>query len=150
VKKKEALQNFQEKVEDCIYFAKQIGTAYGGSTLLGMLGVLASAPDLEPNNRISVFAYGSGCQSEFYSVLVGPNATQQARALEIGSYLNERKLLTIAQYEKSEYARRDLIDCANHEPPRDILDGMYENCYAGQGLLVLKQVENYSRSYEWS
>jgi len=151
VKKKEAKLNWEQKVAESLYFAKRVGTAYGGSTILSMLGLLASAENLEANDPISVFAYGSGCQSEFYLARVGVNATQRIQALDIDQHLNSRKPITVAEYEINEYAREAAIDKPNYTPSQSDLKGIYEEQYAGQDLLVLRQVdEGFHRTYEWS
>jgi len=54
--------NFQQKVAESLYFAKRIGSCYGGSNFVCLLGLLNSAENLNPGDRISLFAYGSGCQ----------------------------------------------------------------------------------------
>ncbi|TBR56979.1 hypothetical protein B4U84_26465 [Westiellopsis prolifica IICB1] len=144
-------QNYQQKVKESIYFAKQIGAFYGGSNFLCLLGLLNSSTNLNPRDRISLFAYGSGCQGEFYSGFIGSTAQERVAALNLERHLNERMHLTIEEYEEIEIEREKYIDCSDYEPERNLTtNAAYEKMYEGQGLLVLKQLENYHRRYEWS
>jgi hydroxymethylglutaryl-CoA synthase len=144
-------QNYQQKVEESIYFAKQIGAFYGGSSFLCLLGLLDSSTNLNPGDRISLFAYGSGCQGEFYTSVIGSTAKERVTTLNLAQHLNERMHLTIEEYEAIEFEREKYIDCSDYEPERNTTTNKaYEKLYEGQGLLVLKQLENYHRRYEWS
>ncbi|MBH8561400.1 hydroxymethylglutaryl-CoA synthase family protein [Nostoc sp. CENA67] len=146
--KKSIQSNFQTKVGESLYFGKRIGTVYGSSTFVSLMGLLHSASDLQPGDPISIFAYGSGCQSEFYSGFIGTTASAKVRSLNLDQHLNERLQLSVAEYEAIESSRQQVIECPTYEP--DLLNGFYDKVYAGQKLLVLKQVENYHRRYEWS
>jgi 3-hydroxy-3-methylglutaryl CoA synthase len=142
--------NFQNKVSDSLYFAKRIGSSYGGSNFICLLGLLSTATNLKPGDRISLFAYGSGCQGEFYNGIIGSAATEMVRHLNIDQHLNERMRLSVEEYEVNESTRESYIDCRDYKPERNALNGVYEKLYEGQDLLVLSSVENYYRKYEWS
>lgn len=145
--KKSIRQNYQEKVKDGITFAQRLGSCYGSSNFVCLLGLLHYSTDLQPGDAISLFAYGSGCQSQFYSGRVTTTAQSYVNALEIDHHLNERIQLSVDQYEVMEYSRESYIDLPFFEPRRI---GFYEEAYKGQNLLVLKKVELYQRVYEWS
>ena len=53
------------------------------------------------------------------------------------------------EYELLEYAREKYIDAPDYQPKRDSFQEAYDKLYKPQ-LLVLKQVKNYYRQYEWS
>ncbi len=143
--------NFQEKVAESLYFAKRIGMAYGGSNFLCLLGLLNTATNLKAGDRISLFAYGSGCQGEFYSSIIGVAATEMVRSLNLDQHLNERRHLSVEEYEVIETDREKYIDCRDYKPERDpLLNENYKKLYENRGLLVLNCVENYQRNYEWS
>ncbi|NQE34726.1 hydroxymethylglutaryl-CoA synthase family protein [Microcoleus asticus] len=142
--------NFQQKVAESLYFAKRIGSCYGGSNFVCLLGLLTSAENLNPGDRISLFAYGSGCQGEFYSGTIGAAASEMVRSLNLDQHLNERLRLSVEEYELIESAREKYIDCPDYEPDRNTLNGYYEKLYDTQGILVLNRVENYQRLYQWS
>nr|AGH69802.1 hydroxymethylglutaryl-coenzyme A synthase [Nostoc sp. 'Peltigera membranacea cyanobiont'] len=142
--------NFQQKVAESLYFAKRIGSCYGGSNFVCLLGLLTSAKNLNPGDQISLFAYGSGCQGEFYSAIIGAVASEMVRSLNLDQHLNERLRLKVEEYEAIESTREKYIDCPDYEPDRNTLNGYYEKLYDTQGLLVLNRVEKYQRIYEWS
>jgi hydroxymethylglutaryl-CoA synthase len=142
--------DFDTKVVEGLNFAKRIGTAYGASNFVSLLGLLHFARDLEAGDRVSVFAYGSGCQAEFYSSRIGPCAIPFVRSLEIDRYLDQRLPLSVDQFEQNENTRARYIDCPNYEPLRDGIDEAYEQFYQGKGWLVLKRVKDFRREYAWS
>ena len=142
--------NFQQKVAESLYFAKRIGSCYGGSNFVCLLGLLTSAENLAPGDQISLFAYGSGCQGEFYSGTISAAASEMVRSLNLDQHLNERLRLKVEEYEAIESTREKYIDCPDYEPDHNTLNGYYEKLYDTQGLLVLNRVESYQRIYEWS
>jgi hydroxymethylglutaryl-CoA synthase len=143
-------ESFDQRVAEGLHFAKRLGTAYGASNFVSLLGLLASAPDLESGDRLSFFAYGSGCQGEMYTGQVGPEATTLVRSLNLDKQIDTRYLLNLAQYEQIEKDRRHWIDQPDFMPAHPGLDDLYNTCYAGQNLLVLKGVSNFHRTYDWS
>ncbi|MFN8494511.1 MAG: hydroxymethylglutaryl-CoA synthase [Caldilineaceae bacterium] len=142
--------DFTQKVAESLTFAKRIGSAYGSSNFVCLLSLLTTATDLQAGDPISLFAYGSGCQGEFYRATLGQQAVARARAANVGAHLDARQRLTVAAYEANEQARETYVDCADYCPDRLLLNGVYAEQYAGQGLLVLNAVEHYARRYEWS
>jgi 3-hydroxy-3-methylglutaryl CoA synthase len=145
-----ALASYRQTVQPGIYLAQQVGSTYGSSTFLDLLSLLLYADDLQAGDRISIFAYGSGAQSEFYGGTIGANAQEWVRSLDIEQHLAERIPLSIQEYEWLEQTREAYIDAPLYEPDHEGLNHAYEKLFTGQALLVLKQVENYYRQYEWS
>jgi hydroxymethylglutaryl-CoA synthase len=131
-------------------FAKQIGSSYGASNFVCLLSLLNFANNLDSGDKISLFAYGGGCQGEFYSGIIGSAALEIVRSLKIEQHLNERMHLSVEEYEVNESTREKYSDRRNYEAERYALKGAYEKLYEGQNLLVLNRVENYQRKYEWS
>lgn len=142
--------DFEAKVAPSLGLAKRIGSSYGASNFVCLLGLLSAADDLSPGDRISLFAYGSGCQGELHEGIVGPRAVERARALGLHEALDRRVPLTVDQYVRNERAREALLDLASYRPERDGNKGVYSKAYDGQGLLVLEAVEQYRRRYAWS
>ncbi|WP_218081867.1 hydroxymethylglutaryl-CoA synthase family protein [Anthocerotibacter panamensis] len=142
--------SFDQKVVESIYFAKQIGTAYGASNFVSLLGLLQRASDLQAGDYISIFAYGSGCQGEFYRAQIGPGAKDYVQRLDLDRHLHERYPLSLEQYETLERERWTFIDKPDYIPRHEGLAWAYDKLYRNQGLLVLKGVEQYHRTYDWS
>ncbi|MCI0398012.1 MAG: 3-hydroxy-3-methylglutaryl-ACP synthase [Chloroflexi bacterium] len=150
VDKATAAASFQRKVNQGLTIARRIGSAYGASNFVCLLGLITTAEDCRPGDCLSLFAYGSGCQGEFYSGILGPAAGDAGRALDIARHLDERLPLSLDDYEQNELAREATIDQADVEPLAHDTAGLYPAVYAGQNLLVLKQIHNYYREYGWS
>jgi len=142
--------SYRARVADSTYFIRRIGSAYGGSTFICLLGMLHAATDLAGGDRLSIFAYGSGCQAEFYSGLVGPAAQAYVRGLDIDQHLDSRAALTVEQYEQIEKACETNIDVRTYEPLTQDVGDLYAQRYEGQRLLVLEDVRDYHRNYRWS
>lgn len=142
--------SFDEKVSAGLCFARRLGSAYGASNFVCLLGLLHSAEDLQAGEVISLFAYGSGCHGEFYSGVIGPSARDKVRALGLDKHLDDRVRLPIDRYESIEKSREAHTDCSDYEPGYDGLDEAYNDHYRNKGLLVLEQVKNYQRKYQWS
>ncbi|UQA57018.1 hydroxymethylglutaryl-CoA synthase family protein [Polyangium aurulentum] len=142
--------SFERKVKDALHFGARLGTAYGASTFISLLGHLQVAEDLQEGDPISFFAYGSGCQGEFYKGTLGPGARDEARALELEKAIEDRRRLSVEEYERIERVRDSFTDQPDYEVPRDTVPGVYEERYAGRGLLVLERVEGFRRSYGFS
>ncbi|MEM7127323.1 MAG: hydroxymethylglutaryl-CoA synthase [Chloroflexota bacterium] len=142
--------DFQKKVDPGLGFSKRIGTSYGASTFVCLLSLLSSAHAPSAGDAISLFAYGSGCQGEFYKGTIGEHALERVPAAQIEQHLDQRQRLSVAAYEANELARQDLLDCGDYVPETPFLNGTYEECYQGQELLVLEKVEGYERQYRWS
>jgi len=147
------LQSFRTKVQEGLHFARRIGTTYGASNFVSLLSLLSVAEDLDAGDPISLFSYGSGCQGEFYDGTIGPGARAMVRSLELDRRLDERASLSFDLYERNERLRRSFTDSPDYAPVRTgdhAYDGLYEEHYARRGLLVLKQVKDYHRTYELS
>jgi hydroxymethylglutaryl-CoA synthase len=143
-------QDFNAKVLQGLHVAKCIGTSYGASNFISLLSLLHCASDLAPGDRISLFAYGSGCQAEFYSGRIGETASERTRALDLDGYLACRRSLSVAEFEQNEEARWASIERRDYVPDRDEFGGAYDRFYRDKGLLVLNRVKDFRREYEWS
>lgn len=142
--------HFDATVLDGLRIARCIGTAYGASNFVSLISLLGGASDLLAADRIAFFAYGSGCQGEFYSGRIGCSAAEYVRALAIDRYLGERHALSIDEFDRHEDERWRSIDCRDYIPDRTAESDTYDRFYRGKGLLVLDRVKDFRRKYEWS
>lgn len=143
-------RSFDQKVRGGLYFGQRLGTAYGASTFLSLLGHLQTGEDLRAGDRLSVFAYGSGCQGEFYTARLGAGACDAVRSLDLDRALAERRQISLEEFERIEHVRDGYADRPDYTVERDVVAGVYEELYAGRKLLVLERVEGYRRVYSWS
>ena len=106
--------------------------------------------DFNTNERVGYFAYGSGAIGEFYSGLILPGASEEVQKLNLDQELAARRRLTVIEYEELEKLREGFIENPSFEPDFSFCRGLYEDFYQGKGYLVLKQVKDFYRAYDWS
>jgi hydroxymethylglutaryl-CoA synthase len=148
-KKSEIEESFARKVLPSLHFAKRVGSTYGASNFVGLCGLLASA-DVKDGDRVGFFSYGSGFMGEFYSGLILPGAKQQILGMGIDAAFDARRKVSVPEYEQIENLREEYIEKENFVPDFSVADNWYSKHYEGKGLLVLKEVKDYYRRYEWS
>ncbi len=146
----EVRRSFDERVRDGLHLARRLGTAYGASNFVGLLGHLIAAPDLSPGDRVSLFAYGSGCQGEFYSGRLGAAAAARGEFAALDRAVDARRRVGMAEYARFEDLRDEYASRADYVVDRDAVPGVYDDLYRGQHLLVLREVKAWRRTYEWS
>jgi hypothetical protein len=56
----------------------------------------------------------------------------------------------VAEYEMVETLREQLIEKENYISDLTVLDNWYEEFYKGRRMLVLSEVNEYRRIYQWS
>ena len=117
---------------------------------MGLCGLIKSAPDLAAGDRIGIFSYGSGAIGEFYSAVILPEAKEEVEKRKIDEAFDARKEVSVQEYEHIENLRVSNIEKPDFVPDFSVADNWYEKHYQGQNYLVLKQVKDYCRIYEWS
>lgn len=141
---------FRQQVAPSLVYCQQVGNVYSASTYLALCGLIDNT-DIQQPVRIGIFSYGSGCSSEFFSGIVSPEARQRLHNKKIQQHLNERAQLDIATYdrllnlnEKYPFGIKDSqCDTADYQ-------SLYDQVFAGKGLLVLDNIHHYHRTYRWS
>lgn len=142
--------DFERRVRPSLQYCQEIGNIYSATLYLALCGLIEGAA-IERPRRLGLFSYGSGCSSEFFSGVVSPLSKERLGSLGKGRDLASRHELTMKEY--------DAVLDLNVEWPFGIRDkvvdtapyaALYERAFAGRKLLVLKQVRNYHREYEWS
>ena len=149
-KKDELRADFEKRVTPALQFAARVGSTYGTSNFTGLASLIVNADDLQAGDRIAFFAYGSGAIGEFYSGIVQPGAKAALAAMDIPGKLDQRRRCTVEEYEFIEKLRETYIENPNLEPDFSILDGWYKKHYEGSGLLVLKSVKDWYRTYDFA
>jgi 3-hydroxy-3-methylglutaryl CoA synthase len=148
--KSEIVKSFDEKVHPGLRYARRVGSTYGASNFVGIAGLVRSLENPAPESRIGLFAYGSGAIGEFYSGLLCENAGASVRSMDIDGALDKRREVSVAEYEHIEGIRENSIEKRDYTPDFDLLEGWYDTYYSGSRLLVLKEVKDFYRTYEWS
>lgn len=150
VSPKLAKQSFARKTEPALVYNKRMGTSYGASTFIALVGLLDHDLGVKAGDRLGLFAYGSGSLAQFYTALVQPEARQRTLASELEAQLDARRKVSVPEYERIERERNDSIGVEEYEPTWDMLPGHYESAYAGRKKLVLRKISEYYRTYDWS
>lgn len=150
IKNRDTWAHFEQKTEKALRYNRRMGATYGASTFIGLLGLLDSDPEVAAGDRLGIFAYGSGSCSQFYSGLLLPGAWDVAREAGLEQLLNDRRRLTVAEYEAVERERDSGVGVQRFVPDFTALEGWYSRHYEGRGLLVLKRIEDYYREYIFS
>jgi 3-hydroxy-3-methylglutaryl CoA synthase len=146
-KKAEMRADFEKRVMPALDYSRQVGSTYGTSNLTGLAALVNHAEDVEGKD-VALFAYGSGAIGEFYSGTVLPGAKAELAKMNIDEKLAARRVCSVAEYEELEKLRETYIENPDFEPDFTVLDGWYRKHYEGSGLLVLKGVKDWYRSYE--
>jgi hydroxymethylglutaryl-CoA synthase len=87
---------------------------------------------------------------EFYSGRICDGAREIIDAMRFDESLDRRKKVSVADYEMVETLREDLIEKENYISDLTVLDNWYEEFYKGRRMLVLSEVNEYRRIYQWS
>ncbi len=149
-KRSQADALWAEKTRPSLTYLRRLGGTYGSSTFVGLLGLLDECPELETGDRIGMFSYGSGCCSEMWSGLLGPQAHSVAAAADLKRLLDQRHGLSVEEYEQAEGERTAHIDDGDFEADTSGFDHWYERNYAGKGYLVFRGAHEFYRQYGWS
>lgn len=143
-------EDFDRRVGPSLAYCVEIGNIYSATLYLALFGLIDSV-DLSSPKRVGLYSYGSGCCSEFFSGIVTARSQASLAPLCKKDVLASRHELTMKAYDA-------LLDLSLEWPfgikdkPVDLTPyaSIYDQAFAGQGLLVLKQVKNYHREYVWS
>lgn len=148
--KAEVRENFEKKVLPGLTFSRRLGSTYGSSNFVGICSLMESGAPVKADDRVSFFAYGSGAIGEFYSARICPEAVETVRSMKITEQLDSRYSVSVDEYEKIELLRNTYIEKPDIIPDLEILNGWYKNHYENKDLLVLREVKDYYRTYDWS
>lgn len=150
LKKKEIQADFDNRVLPGLQLSRRIGSTYGSSNFVGLAALLSTDAPIDEGDKISLFAYGSGAIGEFYSGIIQKNSREIVKAMKMHEVFDNRRECSVEEYEMIEKLRNSYVEKADFIPDFEILGDHYKNHYEGKGLLVLKEVKDYYRTYEWS
>jgi 3-hydroxy-3-methylglutaryl CoA synthase len=148
--KPEIRESFTAKVQPSLSYARRVGSTYGASNFLGICGIAMKAEGVKAGDRIGFFAYGSGAIGEFYSGKLCPGARDVVAGMRIDEALDARREVSVAEYETIEKMREEAIEQPVFTPDVSLPSGWYDQHYKGRKRLVLREVKDFYRTYEWS
>lgn len=143
-------RDFLRRVVPSLRYCVEVGNVYSATLYLALCGLIDHA-DFDRPSRVGLFSYGSGCASEFYSGVVTPESKRRLSAMRLGDRLATRRQLDMDRYDQILDLNMEWIfgvkdKVVNHDGYRDL----YDEQFARQGLLVLKEVKGFHREYDWS
>lgn len=141
-------EDFKKRVAPGLDFCQRVGNIMGGTIFMALAGIVCKGA-FESPKRIGCFSYGSGCCSEFYSGVVSEHGKEALLKLNIEQSLNERYSLTPQEYDQLLYTNAEVrFGTRNIVIREDFLPHARE-VSQGRGDLVLKQIKDFHREYEW-
>jgi polyketide biosynthesis 3-hydroxy-3-methylglutaryl-CoA synthase-like enzyme PksG len=141
-------QDFTQRVAPSLEYCSRTGNLFSAALYLALCSLIDNTATEGPY-RVGLFSYGSGCASEFFSGVVGPDA--QAAGPRLAQALADRLELDVAGYDALTELSRGRgfgVRDAGFDPKP--YAAVYEGTMAGRGLLVLDRIEDYRRVYRWS
>jgi polyketide biosynthesis 3-hydroxy-3-methylglutaryl-CoA synthase-like enzyme PksG len=140
--------DFEERVAPGLIYCQRVGNIMGGTVFLS----LASAIDhgqFDSPRRIGCFSYGSGCCSEFYSGVVTREGQQRQRRLDIGRHLDKRYKLSMEEYDTILLNSSAVkFGTRNVKLDDQLIPDARASC-DGKGCLLLREIKEFHREYEW-
>jgi polyketide biosynthesis 3-hydroxy-3-methylglutaryl-CoA synthase-like enzyme PksG len=148
VKPAEIEEDFRQRVLPGLGYCQQIGNIMGGTLFVALSGIICDGAFDTPK-RIGCFSYGSGCCSEFFSGVVTKEGAEKLRRMNIAAQLDRRYPLTLTEYD-------DLLTNSgsvrfgtrNVRLDPDIVHGARAS-WRDKERLVLKEIKEFHRVYEW-
>ncbi len=142
--------DFDRRLARSLRYGAQIGNVYSAALYVALCSLIDHTPVPTPA-RIGLFSYGSGCASEFYSGVIGPQASQVVGSMGIGSAIAKRRELSIDEYEVvSELSVHRMPGHRDYTFDTAPYSDVYRTCFDGRGLLVLDHIADFHRVYRWS
>lgn len=145
----DAERHWRRKSAASLTYNRRTGGLYGGATFIALAALLEQQP-LAAGDRIGVYSYGSGSCAEFYSARVCDGARAAAAEIGIASKLDERRTVSVEEYEACEREIAAATGAANYRAPDDLLPGLWDSHYEGRGKLVFRGTRGHYREYAWS
>ena len=141
-------KDFSDRVLPGLDYCQRVGNIMGGTAALALVSTIENG-NFDKAKRIGVFSYGSGCCSEFFSVVVTKEGQQRLKQLDIKGRLDARYELSMEEYDSLlvgsnaiKFGTRNNVIDGNFIPEaRNVL---------GQPTLFLKQIKEFHREYEWA
>ena len=125
----------QYNFEQSILYSQKVGNIYTGSLFLGLLSLLENQPQLVAGDRIALYGYGSGAVAEIFSAHLVEGFEQMLHPNRLAE-LDQRKALTIAEYEKIFFEEAELDGEGNQT-----FQGYQDQTYA------LSEINEHQRTY---
>jgi polyketide biosynthesis 3-hydroxy-3-methylglutaryl-CoA synthase-like enzyme PksG len=140
-------QDFERRVVPGLTHCQRVGNIMGATAALSLASTIDNG-DYDTPKRVGVFSYGSGCCSEFFSGVVRKEGQERLRAMQIKQRLDRRHELSMDQYDQLLEKSRELkFGTRNTVPDKEFV--REARTTLNQPVLLLKQIKEFHREYEW-
>ncbi|MDQ1829163.1 hydroxymethylglutaryl-CoA synthase family protein [Massilia scottii] len=139
--------DFQNRVTPSLTHCQRVGNIMGATAALALASTIDNGEFDQPK-RVGIFSYGSGCCSEFFSGVVRKEGQERLRELKIKETLDNRYELSMEQYDRLLEKSRELkFGTRNMVPDASFI--AEARTTLNQPTLLLKQIKEFHREYEW-
>jgi 3-hydroxy-3-methylglutaryl CoA synthase len=149
----EQAASFEQLVLPSLRYCQELGNTYSGSLWAALAALVDHAPTVAHGAPIGLFSYGSGACAEFFSGRFGSAARETVGRHRLAEQLARRRAVDVATYERIVLDVERSLTEPHFMPDAAAtpgLSGLYDEAYAGRGLLVLDNVRDHYRTYRWS
>jgi polyketide biosynthesis 3-hydroxy-3-methylglutaryl-CoA synthase-like enzyme PksG len=139
--------DFQRRVTPGLVHCRRVGNIMGATAALSLASTIDNG-DFDMPKRVGIFSYGSGCCSEFFSGVARKEGQERLRALGMKERLDSRYELSMEQYDRLLEKSRELkFGTRNMVPDTEFI--AEARSALKQPTLMLKQIKEFHREYEW-
>lgn len=142
-------QDFKNRVAPSLNYPSQVGNLCSASVYLALASTIDHAT-FNGVTRVGMFSYGSGCSSEFFSLLVSEQSRNHLGAMQIAQHLNSRLELSFTEYEQMlEENLKCLVPVENRDTPISKYEPLINKVPGRRKMLALEGIQGYHRQYCW-
>lgn len=140
--------DFEKRVVPGLNYCQRVGNIMGATVFLALASTIDNA-QVDGPKRIGCFSYGSGCCSEFYSGIISDQSRELQKRYEIQAFLDRRYKLSMSEYE-SLLLGSSAVKFGTRDAALDyhLIPGVLD-AWKGTPLLLLKEINQFHRQYEW-
>lgn len=139
--------DFQTRVAGSLVYPKMIGNLCSGSLYLALASTITHRA-LERQTRIGMFAYGSGCSSEFFSMVIGPDSMKALKPTKLKAHLDNRRKIDFNTYQELLTANlQSIVPFASKTIGSENFESLLPDERAP--MLILDSIKDYYRQYRW-
>lgn len=142
-------RDFARRVAPSLVYPGEVGNLFAGSVYLALASLVDTVAYTAPA-RVGLFSYGSGCASEFFSGVVGPESVTAVGEARIAARLSGRGRVGFDEYRRLQAeAAGCLRPVADRDVDVDVWARLLDRVVDRPKLLALTGVRGHHRRYEW-
>ena len=141
--------DFEQRVLPGLRYCQRVGNIMGGTVFMALASAIDHADCTGPR-RIGCFSYGSGCCSEFFSGVIGPQSQARIKQQNIGQQLDSRHRLSMEEYDSILTGSNAVrFGTRNVVLDKTFIAAAREPADANKRL-YLREIREFHREYEWA